>query len=872
MQRTGFRGRRHLGRTTLLVALGLTASCQNTSTDPTLSNFDSLVISAVDDNIEATVGQPTSVRIRVTDEAGRSISGAPVSLEVLSKTGLVSPEVAWTNSEGIAEAIWVLGGTAGEYQLAATGDDARMYRQFRRIVLRARARPSDPYSIDITPSGAVVAPGETQQFDARVADRYGNALDGVDVDWRVADPAVASVDSKGLVTGLSAGTTPLIASALTSRGQTISGYGWVATEDASGGESTDSGTQTPSAVGRVTDLRIVGSSDHSITVALTEVDDGTGQPANYAIRRGSPTISWSLAASTQQLIAGTGVGKTIEYTLTGLASDTYYQLQLVAYKGLLNQNAVFSELSNKVSTATAAASTAGPAAVVSVAARDDTYQFSALGASKTFEATAYDAAGLAVSGAALDWRSLDPSIASVDAGGTVTARSIGFTTILVAAACCPGAADAIEVTVSQMPTAVAVSPASFSLDVGGSQELSSTLTDANGNLVPEISTDWSSADPAIAVVSSSGVASGVAGGSTVVRASFGALSSGSSVQVLAQTGGGSAPQMPSNITVSAASGGLDVSWTTVAGATSYRLTWGPHDGSNTQTSQVSSSPTTLAASGDGFVCVRAVNGGLQSNPRCTSYSLPADSGTNTGSTGGSTGGGGDTTGGGGTTQDPYDPPPPPQGVFFEESFDYSSDAALNAGVAYVQGNVHMATGTRFDGSAGPFLRTWQNTDPEFESGVDLMPFEGRNEREFWLETYIRFGGDWSGTSDDKTLLVTESGGVRWDLHLRAGKMLAYTSATVDDTPPWFSSSPNIFDGSWHRVRLHYRMSSSPGRTDGAIQVWIDGALLLSKTSWNSGSPSSSAFQIVALGRNADPSDGSTRDWGRTLVFLSNPGW
>ena len=103
--------------------------------------------------------------------------------------------------------------------------------------------------------------------------------------------------------------------------------------------------------GTVTDLSVVSTTTNSATIRFTEVDDGTGQPAKYNVRFAVTPISWGSATDVTQgtcatPVLGTAIGAVRTCTVQGLASATAYDFQLVAFRGTLNQDAVFGGLSN----------------------------------------------------------------------------------------------------------------------------------------------------------------------------------------------------------------------------------------------------------------------------------------------------------------------------------------------------------------------------------------------------------------------------------------------------------------------------------------------------------------------------------------------
>jgi hypothetical protein len=110
---------------------------------------------------------------------------------------------------------------------------------------------------------------------------------------------------------------------------------------------------------------VAGVTDSSLTLSFTEVNDGTGQPASYDIRYAVGAISWGSAAevtrgSCASPVAGSVIGAKRSCTVLGLAASTGYQVQLIAFRGTLNVNAVFGALSNAASGTAAVMVTALP--------------------------------------------------------------------------------------------------------------------------------------------------------------------------------------------------------------------------------------------------------------------------------------------------------------------------------------------------------------------------------------------------------------------------------------------------------------------------------------------------------------------------------
>jgi uncharacterized protein YjdB len=190
--------------------------------------------------------------------------------------------------------------------------------------------------------------------------------------------------------------------------------------------------------GAVTTLAVAAVSDSSATLSFIEVDDGTGHPASYDVRGAPGTISWGSAndvirGTCKVPMIGTTIGVRRTCRVLGLNASTRYQFQLVAFRGTLDQNAVFGDLSNAVNGTTAAhiASVTVNPATASVA----------VAATQQFTAVLKDSGGNTLSGRTITWSSSNPAAATVK-GGLVTGVAAGTATITATSEGVPGTATA----------------------------------------------------------------------------------------------------------------------------------------------------------------------------------------------------------------------------------------------------------------------------------------------------------------------------------------------------------------------------------------------------------------------------------------------
>ena len=271
--------------------------------------------------------------------------------------------------------------------------------------------PAPVAQVVVSPASANDTVGQKQQFTATVKDSSGNVLSGRTVTWASNNNGVATVDANGLGSGVASGTATITATS----------------ESVNGGATVTVTTPTPTVPGTVSDLTIVGSTDSSVTLSFTEVNDGTGKPASYDVRStAGASLTWSLAKSVTQgscatPVAGSAIGSKRTCTVLGLAAGTTYSFELVAFRGTLNVNAVFGDLSNVATGPTPAR----PASVtVSPSSVSDT-----VGQKQQFTATVKDANGNILPGPTVSWSSSNAAVATVSGSGYATAVSAGTATI-----------------------------------------------------------------------------------------------------------------------------------------------------------------------------------------------------------------------------------------------------------------------------------------------------------------------------------------------------------------------------------------------------------------------------------------------------------
>ena len=299
-------------------------------------------------------------------------------------------------------------------------------------------------SVSVVPASAEIQVGKTVRLTATPKDSTGAPIDSAAVVWTTSNALVALVDESGLVTGRRTGS-----AVITATSGTASGTSSIAVNAVSQtGDTTMSADTLP---GKVTDLAVTSTTDSSATLRFTEVGDGTGHPASYDVRYAVDPISWGSAPSAtrgscQVPMAGTTIGATRSCTIPGLASQKTYAFQLVAFRGTLNQDAVFGALSN-VATGTTLARVASVTVTPASASLAEN-------ATQQFTAAVKDSSGATLSGRSITWTSSNSAVASINSTGLATGEAAGSATITATSEGAHGAATATVTSATTNPGTV----------------------------------------------------------------------------------------------------------------------------------------------------------------------------------------------------------------------------------------------------------------------------------------------------------------------------------------------------------------------------------------------------------------------------------
>ncbi|MDE3201435.1 MAG: Ig-like domain-containing protein [Acidobacteriota bacterium] len=344
-------------------------------------------------------------------------------------------------------------------------------------------------SLLVTPSSASLAQGSSQQLTA-----VGTYSDGFtktfssNMAWVSSNSAVASVSSGGLVTAISPGSATISATSGTTKASATI-------------------TVTAPALQSIT----VAPASASILVGGTKQYSATGRYSDGS-SKSLTNVTWATSAPSVTSISSSGMA-------TGLASGT----------------ATISAVSGGF-TGSAAITVSAPilqSLNISPASTSIT-----VGGTQQFTATGTYSDGSSKSLSEVVWSSGNTATATISGSGVATGVGTGSTSI-VGASGSVSASAAITVT-SSTPTlqSIVVSPASTSINTGGTEQFTVIGTYSDGSTKAQSSANWTSSNSSVATVSSSGLAKGIGQGSTTITASIDSLSGSSMLSVTGVSGVG----------------------------------------------------------------------------------------------------------------------------------------------------------------------------------------------------------------------------------------------------------------------------------------------------------------------------------------------
>jgi len=419
-----------------------------------------------------------------------------VALDAAGDTA--STDMMWTTTGGSVSDTIINGhvhrgryrapASAGQYQVKARVTPGTVADSAIVTVTAVAVVPVT--SVTVTPASASIIVGGTGQLSAVAKDSAGNTLNGRVVTWSSSTAAVATVSGNGLVTGVTPGSVTVTA---TSEGK--------------------SGTA-------------------AVTISVVPVASVTVSPAaaNFAV-----SSTQQLSAVTKDSAGNTLTGRIVTWASSNAAVATVNGSGLVT--GVTAGSATITATSEGKSGSASVTVLIVPVATVTVSPASANI---AVGATRQLSAVTKDSAGSTLTGRVITWATSNTAVATVNGSGLVTGVAAGSATITATS---EGKSGSSAVTVLIVPVAsVTVSPASASIAIGGSKQLSAVTKDsAGGTLIGRVVT-WGSSNSAVATANATGLVSGVTAGAVTITATSEGKSGIASITVT--TGGGTGAPDP----------------------------------------------------------------------------------------------------------------------------------------------------------------------------------------------------------------------------------------------------------------------------------------------------------------------------------------
>jgi uncharacterized protein YjdB len=134
------------------------------------------------------------------------------------------------------------------------------------------------------------------------------------------------------------------------------------------------------------------------------------------------------------------------------------------------------------------------------------------------------------------WTSSDPAIVSIDSNGLATGNAFGRVTIKGSCECYNSKAILTVGSEDVNLTSISIDPSGKTIIAGKTQQFTATAEYSN-NTTADISSSvtWISSDTSVATVDSTGLATAISSGSTIIRGGSGGISGTTTLSVLPST-------------------------------------------------------------------------------------------------------------------------------------------------------------------------------------------------------------------------------------------------------------------------------------------------------------------------------------------------
>jgi hypothetical protein len=157
-------------------------------------------VSGDDQQAAAGAALTADLVVRVRDQNGQTLAGAPVSWQVTGGGGSLNDATTSTDGQGIARTRWTLGTAAGDNTARAS------LGGLAPVVFSALGVAGAAATVTVSPDTVILIAGEdTVRLGADVRDQNGNVIADPTIVWSSGDESMATVDADGLVQALAEG-------------------------------------------------------------------------------------------------------------------------------------------------------------------------------------------------------------------------------------------------------------------------------------------------------------------------------------------------------------------------------------------------------------------------------------------------------------------------------------------------------------------------------------------------------------------------------------------------------------------------------------------------------------------------------------------
>ncbi len=354
-------------------------------------------------------------------------------------------------------------------------------------------------SIAISPTNPSIAVNATQPFTATGTYSDGSTANvSSSASWNSSNTVVATINSTGVAAGVSAGSTNITASM----------------------NGVNATTQLTVTAATVTAIAVTPTTATLTAAGLTQQFSVNATYSNGSSEPLATGVTWTSSNAAVATVSSSGLA-------TAAASGT----------------ATITASANGLSAQAALTVTAATKTLSSISVTPATASVTA-GTAQQFTATAtYSDGSTANVSSSATWASSDTFVAVVNASGLATAAADGTATISATLNSVSGSGT-VTVTAAPTLTGITVTPANASFAAGSTEQFTATANYGNGTTANVTSSaTWTSSNTSIATIDASGLATGVAAGSTTITASLNSATGNTGATVTA-----SAPAGVVNIT------------------------------------------------------------------------------------------------------------------------------------------------------------------------------------------------------------------------------------------------------------------------------------------------------------------------------------